>query len=600
MDEKFRDDEEIAREALKRNVENLEYVGKKLKKDVQFLHSVAEKDPKALYIIYDNEEFWNENVDDFYGKFEDIDYTINDHGKLYEEAEKEVQTYYNPEEKGYEEEVIVLYHEKYDEKYDCESAWIVYNTGLNAYDNRFDEVDIENLIINGIIPFSDGCSSWRSNEKFINDLMNSTGEYGAALGFASPKLRDDERFMLDEKFFNGALGFASPRLRNDKDFINKWITRGIEEGYIGIEELRYASNELRNNKEFIMEMLQLDKNALKYAGEELKNDPDILEIVKKDITKKEKDEKQEETIKPTTKYVINTFNHLAGLMEADAAARAYAKDIGAVYINDESELPEGAELVSVDGFDLYHQGILRGKKSDIEVDAISIINEINNKFVKKSLDNAKRIVMGKNEDGTDKTYLDVMLEQRIEGPTNAGSSYKVESKEELYEKLINQTWEETEHPDVMPGCRVFKSNLAGLEGILNLDELPDDVELYAIDPKGTGKIEMGAGKVEKKPAQETYLIIGKENIDGKEEDVVFTFHPGEPVRPSMVESKDIPDGTRLTKEQAHTLGFDMAKYMSEEMLEQYRNKYIGLDESKKLDEIIEKLAKEKQNNIGEE
>ena len=101
------------------------------------------------------------------------------------------------------------------------------------------------------------------------------------------------------------------------------------------------------------------------------------------------------------------------------------------------------------------------------------INEV--EFVKTALENARRIVMGKNEDGTDKTYLDVMLGQRVEGPTNAGSSYEVNSPEELYEQLISQEWEETTHPDVMPGCRVFKSNLAGLEGILNLDKLPNAV-----------------------------------------------------------------------------------------------------------------------------
>lgn len=231
------------------------------------------------------------------------------------------------------------------------------------------------------------------------------------------------------------------------------------------------------------------------------------------------------------------------------------------------------------------------------------INQI--EFVKTALENAKRIVMGKNEDGSDKTYLDVMLGQRIEGPTNAGSSYQVDSPEELYEQLISQEWVETTHPDVMPGCRVFKSKLAGLEGILNLDKLPDDVELYAIDPKETGKIGMGAGKVEKNLVEETYLIVGKENINGKDEDVVFTFHPGEPVRPSEVETKDIPDGTRLNKEQAKELGFDKVKYLSNERLEQYRHKNKAMkleesrDESERLSEEIQALDKENQKSNGE-
>ena len=223
-------------------------------------------------------------------------------------------------------------------------------------------------------------------------------------------------------------------------------------------------------------------------------------------------------------------------------------------------------------------------------------------FVKKSLDNAKKIVMGKDENGNDKTYLDVMLGQRIEGPNNAGSSYNISSPEELYNKLISQDWRETTHPDVMPGCRVFKTNLAGLEGILDLDKLPDDIELYAIDPKGTGKVGMGAGNVQKNPVEETYLIIGKENIDGKEEDVVFTFHPGEPVRPSMVETSELSDGEILTKEDAIYFGFNKVKYLSEEMLEQYRRKQkekklqSAINETKKIDSEIEKPENEKETN----
>ena len=50
-------------------------------------------------------------------------------------------------------------------------------------------------------------------------------------------------------------------------------------------------------------------------------------------------------------------------------------------------------------------------------------------------------------------------------------------------------------------------------------------------------------------------------IIGNEEghDVVFTFHPGEPVRPSLLEVSDCHNGTKLTKVEALNLGFDLAK-----------------------------------------
>ena len=53
----------------------------------------------------------------------------------------------------------------------------------------------------------------------------------------------------------------------------------------------------------------------------------------------------------------------------------------------------------------------------------------------------------------------------------------------------------------------------------------------------------------------TYLITGKE--DGV--DVVFTFHPGEPIRPSIVEVKDLNHGAKVSKAYAKELGFDLAK-----------------------------------------
>lgn len=293
-------------------------------------------------------------------------------------------------------------------------------------------------------------------------------------------------------------------------------------------------------------------------------------------------------------YIINTYRGVSEAMAAEYAISIYAEMKGGevIFSEEQVEDKENAEIEYVDGLNLYYS-------NDIGAMRQQIIHR-NNEFVKKALNNAKKLIMGKDEEGNDKTYLDVMLNQRIEGKNNAGSSYKVDSKEELYQKLISQEWSETTHPDVMPGCKVFKSNLAGLEGILDIDDLPDDVELYAIDPKETGKIGIGAGNIEKNPVKETYLIVGKEQIDGKEEDVVFTFHPGEPVRPSEIETKEIPDGTKLTKEEAEQLGFDKVKYLSDKLLEQYRHKYSAINlensvkESKELDSEIAELEKGKE------
>lgn len=147
------------------------------------------------------------------------------------------------------------------------------------------------------------------------------------------------------------------------------------------------------------------------------------------------------------------------------------------------------------------------------------------------IENTKKINMG------GKDYLSLMLEQRVEGPTNAGSSYKVESAEELLKMLQRVHWIETSHPDVAPGCQAYEAHLPGLLGIFPIDSLPVDVELFAIDPKGTGKVSIGAANIPKEHVDFSFLIIGKEEIDGEQLDVIFTFHPGEPVPPSIIETK---------------------------------------------------------------
>ena len=186
-------------------------------------------------------------------------------------------------------------------------------------------------------------------------------------------------------------------------------------------------------------------------------------------------------------------------------------------------------------------------------------NQEVNERIRAALRNTKELIIG------DRSYLESQLLQRIEGPTNAGSSYENMTPAELLEKLYNADWEQVEVEAVMQGCTAFRTDLPGLNGILDFDKLPKDAELYVIDPKGTGKIGIGAANVEKTPEEDTYLIVGEE--DGKE--VVYTFHPGKPIAPSMVDAKDYPHGTKISLEEAKALGFSKVKFISEEMKKEF-------------------------------
>lgn len=154
------------------------------------------------------------------------------------------------------------------------------------------------------------------------------------------------------------------------------------------------------------------------------------------------------------------------------------------------------------------------------------------------------------------SYFRNTCEQRL--ANGVGSIYEgIKSAGEMEEALRTAHWKKAEHPDVMPDCQAYvtKDIKGGHFGLLKIEDLPDDIEITASDPKNTGKVSMTVSGEKGPEVEDTWLIIGKENGV----DVVFTFHPGEPVRPSLVEVKDCPDGTKLTKEQAINLGFDLAK-----------------------------------------
>ena len=207
----------------------------------------------------------------------------------------------------------------------------------------------------------------------------------------------------------------------------------------------------------------------------------------------------------------------------------------------------------------------------------SIINEskeTTNNFIKDAFTNASKIQFG------DKNYQEVMLAQRIAGPTNAGSSYEGVTADELKSSIFNAKWSETTHEsvDAEKGYRVFTTEdlPKGIVGIADIKDMPENAEFYAIDPKQTGKISIGISSEYMKDnapvTNTTYMITGPEMIDGEELQVVQTFHPGEPVSPSIISTEEIQDGTKLSKSEATNLGFDKCKFISPEMVQEYDKK----------------------------
>ena len=188
---------------------------------------------------------------------------------------------------------------------------------------------------------------------------------------------------------------------------------------------------------------------------------------------------------------------------------------------------------------------LRGEDRPEFVEAKEIIRDTSE--VRSALANTQRYLSD---------YFKNTCKQRL--ANGVGSVYDgIEEVDDMERALYGAHWKKAEHPDVIPGCQAYvtKDIKGGHLGLLEIANLPDDATIIASDPKGTGKVSMTITGEKGLEVEETWLIVGEE--DGR--DVVYTFHPGEPVRPSIVEVKDCPDGTKLTKEQATALGFDLAK-----------------------------------------
>lgn len=153
-------------------------------------------------------------------------------------------------------------------------------------------------------------------------------------------------------------------------------------------------------------------------------------------------------------------------------------------------------------------------------------------------------------------YFENTCAQRL--TAGAGSCYDgVENIEQLEEMLMNATWTEVHHPAVSEGCRCYvtKDIPGGRFGLVEIKTLPEDTVLLADDRKNTGKVSLTVSGHRGASVEETYLITGPE----QGEEVIYTFHPGEPVRESKIQTEDLPHGTPVSKEKALSMGFDLAK-----------------------------------------
>lgn len=154
------------------------------------------------------------------------------------------------------------------------------------------------------------------------------------------------------------------------------------------------------------------------------------------------------------------------------------------------------------------------------------------------------------------SYWATTVAQRLDRPDACGSVFTgIHTPEQLEQAILAAEWEEYSHPAVTEGCEAFRASISGQLGVVGLVSLPGETEVTLDDRKGTGKVSAVVSGVRGETVDFTVLILGKE--DGKE--VVFTFHPGDPVRPSQVQAEPGLHSKKITAAQAIQMGMTTAK-----------------------------------------
>jgi len=147
-----------------------------------------------------------------------------------------------------------------------------------------------------------------------------------------------------------------------------------------------------------------------------------------------------------------------------------------------------------------------------------------------------------------------LLPTGYRNPAAAGSIYGM-TPERLQRELEQVAeWRPFQHPAVAPGCEAFSTDLPGALGIVDVRLLPPTASLTLMDPKGTGTVEACVSGLRGVLVPFTVAILGQE--EGRE--VVFTFHPGDPIRPSSVPSEG-RSGRVVSPAECLELGLLMAK-----------------------------------------
>lgn len=163
-------------------------------------------------------------------------------------------------------------------------------------------------------------------------------------------------------------------------------------------------------------------------------------------------------------------------------------------------------------------------------------------------------------------YLCSCLDQRL--ATGIGSVTGYTERGELYRDLVNAHWTPYVHENIAEGCEAFITyDIAGYLGVIDLNDVPDETIGTFRDYKNTGTLSLVIEGYPRQYVNYTVLIIGPDDDEaGDNRPIVYTFHPGAPLRASEFKVGSVEeggsgfkDGDKITVGEAKKLGFIHAK-----------------------------------------
>lgn len=167
--------------------------------------------------------------------------------------------------------------------------------------------------------------------------------------------------------------------------------------------------------------------------------------------------------------------------------------------------------------------------------------------IARAIDTTRRVLPG---------YFEKTVAGRLPGSGAGSIVVGFENTKELEEALVSAKWEQYSHSALMAGTEAFVTkDIQGKLGVIELVDLSADAVVTLDDRKDTGKVSCVVEGVLGLDVDFMVIILGQE----QGEEVIFTFHPGDPVNPSQIQTKSGMHGCQVAVSEAINMGLGTAK-----------------------------------------